>query len=98
MNPRVSNILSIEPFVIKALWTDGMVRSIDFGKFLEDYVEKDGSLFHQLLDPQTFAKAQTDGRTILWDGLAEMVDYDGQVISAPLDFCPDVLFQHAVPA
>jgi hypothetical protein len=98
MNPRIKEILTIEPFVIKAVWTDGVVRSIDFGAFLEEYAEKEGSLFQQILNEDTFGKAQTDGRTIYWENLAEMVDYDGQIIPAPLDFCPDVLFQHSTPA
>lgn len=98
MNPRVKEILSIEPFVIKALWTDGIVRLVDFGSFLHGYADKEGSVFQKILDKDTFEKAQTDGRTIYWDGLAEMVDYDGRIISAPLDFCPDVLFQHSTPA
>lgn len=97
-NPRVKEILSIEPFVIKALWTDGTVRSVDFGSFLQEYAEKEGSIFKKILDRNTFKQAQTDGRTIYWDGLAEMVDYDGKIIPAPLDFCPDVLFQNSTPA
>lgn len=98
MNPRVKEILSIEPFVIKALWTDGVVRSIDFGSFLQEYAGKEGSLFQKILNKDTFKRAQADGRTIYWDGLTEMIDYDGQIIPAPLDFCPDVLFQHSSPA
>ena len=96
-NPRVKEILSIEPFVIEALWTDGIVRSVDFGSFLQEYAEKEGSIFKKILDTNTFKQAQTDGRTIYRGGLAEMVDYDGQIIPAPLDFCPDVLFQHSTP-
>ena len=98
MNPRVKEILSIEPFVITALWTDGVVRSVDFGSFLQEYAEKEGSIFNKILDKNTFQQAQTDGRTIYWDGIIEMIDYDGQIIPAPLDFCPDVLFQQSNPA
>lgn len=96
MNPRVKEILSIKPFVIKALWSDDKVRTIDFGSFLSDYFQKEQSLYFKILNEQRFQEAKTDGRTIYWDNVSEMVDYDGKLIPAPLDFCPDVLFQQSV--
>ncbi|MCE7067695.1 hypothetical protein [Dyadobacter sp. CY326] len=95
MNPRVKKILSIEPFVIKALWSDDKVRTIDFGLFLSEYFQKEQSLYHKILDKNRFLEAKTDGRTIYWDDLVEIIDYDGKSIPAPLDFCPDVLFQQS---
>ncbi|GGH51763.1 hypothetical protein ACN9ML_20580 [Dyadobacter endophyticus] len=62
---------------------------------MQGYADKEESIFRKILDKDTFAQARTDGRTIYWDGLTEMIDYDGEIISAPLDFCPDVLFQHS---
>ncbi|OJV18442.1 MAG: hypothetical protein BGO21_23125 [Dyadobacter sp. 50-39] len=98
MNPRIEEILSVEPFIIKSLWTDGQVRVMDFGKFLAEYNGNDKSPFGKILQPEIFIQAKTDGRTILWENMTEMEDYDGKLISAPLDFCPDVLFQHSTPA
>ncbi|MCE6988824.1 hypothetical protein [Dyadobacter sp. CY323] len=95
MNPRVKEILSANPFVITALWSDDRVRSIDFATFLRDYFEKKDSLFFRILQPETFVNAKTDGRTIYWDNIAKMKDYDGTLIDAPLDFCPDVLFEQS---
>ena len=54
------------------------------------------AFFYKILNEKTFLLAKTDGRTIYWDGLAEMQDADGEIISAPLDFCPDVLFEQSV--
>ncbi|MCF0051216.1 hypothetical protein MUK70_24865 [Dyadobacter chenwenxiniae] len=96
MNPRVKEILSIKPFTIKVLWSDDKVRTIDFGSFLSDYFQKEHSLYYKILNEQRFLEAKTDGRTIYWDNVSEMVDYDGKLIPAPLDFCPDVLFQQSV--
>ena len=96
MNPRIKEIISINPFVISALWSNNEVRKIDFAQFLSDYFQKNDSIFHKILDERTFLKAKTDGRTIYWEGLAQMQDYDGKIISAPLDFCPDVLFEQSV--
>jgi hypothetical protein len=98
MNPRVEKIIAIDPFTIKALWTDKQVRITDFGKFLFEYFDKEESIFHKILNENAFLAAKTDGRTIYWDGITEMEDYDGKVIPAPLDFCPDVLFENSVLA
>jgi hypothetical protein len=67
MNPRIKEILSIKPFIIKSLWTDGEVRVTDFGKFLAEYEGNSESMFGKLLQPETFTQAKTDGRTILWE-------------------------------
>lgn len=98
MNPRVKEILSVEPFVIQSIWTDGQVRVTDFRKFLGEYEGRKDSLFGKILQPEIFIQARTDGRTILWDNLTEMEDYDGTIIPAPLDFCPDVLFENSTLA
>ncbi|REA58717.1 hypothetical protein DSL64_20380 [Dyadobacter luteus] len=96
MNPRIEKIISIDPFIIRALWTDKQVRTIDFGRFLSEYFDKEESIFHRILNKNAFLGAKTDGRTIYWEGITEMEDYNGEVISAPLDFCPDVLFEQSV--
>ncbi|SKC10209.1 hypothetical protein [Dyadobacter psychrophilus] len=98
MNPRVKEILSIKPYIIEALWSDDKVRKIDFGSFLSDYFQKEQSHYYKILNEQRFLEAKTDGRTIYWDDVSEMVDYDGKLIPAPLDFCPDVLFEQSVLA
>ncbi len=98
MNPRIKEILSVKPYVIKALWTDDQIRVTDFRKFLAEYEGNGESLFGKLLQPETFARAKTDGRTILWENMTEIEDYDGSLIPSPLDFCPDVLFQNSTLA
>ncbi|MCF2499470.1 hypothetical protein [Dyadobacter chenhuakuii] len=96
MNPRVKEILSIEPFVIKALWSDDRVRTTDFGSFLSEYFQKEQSVYFKILNENQFRRAKTDGTTIYWENIAEMVDYDGKLIPAPLDFSPDVLLHYSV--
>lgn len=96
MNPRVRKIISIENFSIKALWSDDQIRLTDFSKFLSEYFEKKDSTYFKILNEPTFQKAKTDGRTIYWENLVEILDTDGKLISAPLDFCPDVLFDESV--
>ncbi|WP_138482306.1 hypothetical protein [Dyadobacter bucti] len=96
MNPRVKQILSIDPFTVKALWSDDKVRVTDFGSFLSEYFQKKKSLYYKILQENTFKQAKADGRTIYWEDIAEMIDYNGKKISAPLNFCPDVLFEQSV--
>ncbi|WP_051664062.1 DUF2442 domain-containing protein [Dyadobacter crusticola] len=97
MNPRIKKIIAIDAFVITALWSDGVVRVIDFGAFLAEYFQKPESIYFQLLQTDTFKKAKTDGRTIYWDDLASIIDYNGAPIAAPLDFDPDVLYEISEP-
>ena len=96
MNPRIKEIVAINPFIISTLWSNNEVREINFAQFLSDYFQKKDSIFYKILNEKTFLLAKTDGRTIYWDGLPEMQDVDGEIIAAPLDFCPDVLFEQSV--
>ena len=91
MNPRVKRILEINPFLIKLEWTNGEVKTIDFKVFLEEYSNKN-SVFDKLFVPEIFLNDKTDGRTLYWDSLTQMIDIDGSSKAAPLDFCPDVLY------
>ncbi|WP_234648246.1 hypothetical protein [Dyadobacter sp. CY356] len=86
----------IDNFSIKALWSDDQVRLTDFSKFLSEYFDKKDSIYYKILNENTFSKAKTDGRTVYWENVAEMLDTDGKLIPAPLDFCPDVLFDKSV--
>jgi hypothetical protein len=95
-NPRVKEIVSIKPFIIKVLWSDGKVRKTDFGTFLSEYFQKKESVYFKILNENAFALAKTDGRTIYWDDMTQVRDYDGSYIPAPLDFDPDVLFEQSV--
>ena len=49
MYPRVKQILSIDPFTVKALWNDDKVRVTDFGHFLSEYFQKKESLCYKIL-------------------------------------------------
>jgi Protein of unknown function (DUF2442) len=93
MNPRIEEILDIKPFTIKVKWTNGQVRSIDFNEFLSEEKRKGSSNLSKLFIKDIFFKVKTDGRTLYWENLTEMLDEKDNLIPAPLDFCPDVLYQ-----
>jgi hypothetical protein len=97
MNPRVKKIIAIDGLVITVLWSDGIMRTVDFRNFLAEYFQKPDSIYYQLIKPETLREAKANGKTIFWDNLVKVIDYDGNFISAPLDFDPDVLFERSEP-
>src|SRR5213082_1327768 len=96
MNPRVEKILEVRPFSVKIKWTNGQIKTVDFSKFLSDERQQKHSLFNKLFDDKIFLNVKTDGRTLYWENLTEMIDEHGKAIPAPLDFCPDVLYDNAM--
>lgn len=93
MNPRVKSILEAQPFSVTVKWTNGETTVIDFNQFLAEEKKNEHPVFSRLFNSETFLKVKTDGRTLYWDHLTEMLEEDGKVVSAPLDFCPDVLYK-----
>ena len=95
MLPRIKEILAIEYPKVKTLWNNHEVRWIDFGKILNDTDLRTSGNFSKLNNVDVFSKVQTDGRTLYWDKMALIQDYEGTFVPAPLDFCPDVLFENS---
>ncbi len=93
MLPRVKTILSVKPYKITCLWTTGEVREVDFHPYLAE--SKPQSPIARLADAKLFGEVKTDGRTLYWDNLLTMIDYDGSHHPAPLDFDPDVMYQRS---
>lgn len=93
MLPRVKTILSVEPYKITCLWNTGEVREVDFKPYLTEF--KPQSPIARLADKRLFSEVKTDGRTLYWDNLLTMIDYDGSQHSAPLNFDPDVMYQRS---
>lgn len=95
MLPRIRQILSVDPYKVTCLWSTGEVREIDLQPFLADSAGKPGSPVNQLVDKHLFEQVKTDGRTLYWDNLLTMIDYDGTRKPAPLDFDPDVMYERS---
>ncbi|MBO0937301.1 DUF2442 domain-containing protein [Fibrella sp. HMF5335] len=93
MLPRVKSILAVEPYKVTCLWNTGEVREVDFQPYLAE--SKPQSSIARLADKQLFSEVKTDGRTLYWDDLLVMIDYDGSQHPAPLDFDPDVMYQRS---
>ena len=87
----ITKIIDVNPFEITVEFNNSEKRKINFIPILEN--------FPSLKNENVFRSVSLDDYpTIKWDGLAKIQDYDGKIISAPLDFCPDTLFQMSVPA
>ena len=97
MLPRITQILSVEPYRVDCQWNTGEIKTIDFSDFLNEYQNKPNSVYSKLLSQDVFKRVRLDkiGRTLCWDNLITMKDYDGIIKPAPLDFCPDVLYSWA---
>lgn len=93
MLPRVKSILSVEPYKVTCLWNTGEVREIDFQTYLTE--SKPHGPVALLSNEQLFKEVKTDGRTLYWDNLLTMIDYDGSQHPAPLDFDPDMIYQNS---
>ena len=93
MLPRVRTILSVEPYKITCLWNTGEVREVGFQPYIVE--SKPQSPIARLADKQLFSEVKTDGRTLYWDNLLTMIDYDGSQHPAPLDFDPDVMYEQS---
>ncbi|HYF03993.1 MAG TPA: hypothetical protein VEC36_11485 [Patescibacteria group bacterium] len=97
---RIVRILSAEPFRVTCEWSDGEIRETDLSEKLREWAQEDGSVFKKLLDETAFSQVQIDpvAKTLSWANLLKMKDIDGNEVDAPLEICPDVLYDLSRPA
>ncbi|MDZ4844858.1 MAG: DUF2442 domain-containing protein [Chitinophagales bacterium] len=82
----ISKIIDAKPYRIVVEFDSKDKRIIDFTSIFES--------FPALKDEKVFTSVSLDSYpTIKWDGFATMQDYSGELIAAPLDFCPDALYR-----
>ena len=95
MIPRIQKIISVEPYKVVCLWSTGEIRVVDLENTLRAKSTAQNSSFAPLLEPKRFQEVQLDqeSATIYWAEGSTMLDYDGSRKPAPLDFCPDVLYE-----
>jgi len=64
----------VKPFLLRARWTTGELREIDFNALLNPYKNKPDSIIGQLLQSEIFEKIKLDpeSQTQYWDGLIKM--------------------------
>lgn len=92
MLPRINEILAVEFPKVKTRWNNQEVRWVNFSKILGELDLENSINFSKILDKEVFSQVKTDGRTLYWEEMALIQDYDGTIKPASLDFCPDVLY------
>jgi len=81
----IKSIVEITPYTITVIFENNEQRKINFEPILSD--------FPVLKNPGIFNSATLDDYpTLKWDGLAKLKELDGTIVSAPLDFSPDMLY------
>ena len=82
----ITEIINKQPYKITVRFSNNNIRVIDFSKLILQ--------LPALKNPESFLKVDLDDYpTLSWKGLAQIQDYDGKLIEAPLDFCPDMLWE-----
>jgi hypothetical protein len=91
----VAKLVAIQPYRLTLLFNTGEIRAVDLESFLRAKAGTPQSAYRRLLDPATFCRARLDpeSRTVCWDGLAREITGEGTDQPAPLDLCPDVLYE-----
>ena len=99
MLPGILKIIDVKPYFIICEWNTGETRIIDFEKKLLSKSNSESSSYKKLLDKNIFelVKLDTTIKTIYWEGLSKMIDTDGSVFPANLDFSPEVLYEMSQP-
>jgi hypothetical protein len=96
----VEKLLAADPYRLTLRFNMGEVRVVDLEATLRAKAASPQSAYARLLDPETFSRARWDpeARTVCWDGLARELTSDGGEQPAPLDLCPDFLYQLSTPS
>lgn len=97
----IKQIIEVNPYSIICLWDNGEVRTIDLGKKLKEWTFESEKInvYQKLLNKEIFSlvKLDNDTKTLYWDNLLIMTDTQGNKMPAPLDFCPDFLYEISKP-
>ncbi|HEV2210914.1 MAG TPA: DUF2442 domain-containing protein [Verrucomicrobiae bacterium] len=96
----VEKLEGVQPYRLTLRFNNGEVRVANLERMLRTKATSPSSAYARLLEPAIFSTARldADSRTICWDGLAREVTADGTEQPAPLDLCPDVLYELSQPA
>ncbi len=88
---HITNIEKIDPYKVYCIFDNKELRCIDFSTMLNEtkslYIQK-------LKDKKIFSEVKLDSisKTLYWEGLAQVRDYDGAIKPCELDFDPTVLY------
>lgn len=95
----VEKLVAVCPYRLTLQFNTGEIRVADLEATLRAKAVSRESAYGRLLDTATFCRARLDpeSRTVCWDGLAREITSDGVERPAPLDLCPDLLYELSTP-
>ena len=94
--PRLVRILTIEPFVITALWTTAEIHRIDFAPLFEQWKKENDLRLFPLFNYETFKQvAISPERTLNWPTVLVQVKLPRRTIEGPLELDPDELYRQS---
>lgn len=96
---RIRKIVSVAPYNIVCEWGNGEVRTIQMESKLLEWSIEPHSVYRKLLDWTVFKNVALDAhsKTLFWDNLIKMQDASGNLVNAPLDIDPEILYMMSTP-
>lgn len=91
---HVTNILEVNAYQILCEFDKKENRVINFDEILSS---TKNSFVQKLKDIEIFRKVKLDtvSKTLYWENLAQIKDYDGTIKTCELDFDPNVLYNNS---
>lgn len=95
--PRISRILSIEPFSITAVWTTAEIRRNEFAPLFAQWKADDDRQLFPLFDFDTFKQvAVSPTHTLHWPTVPVRITLPRRTIDGVLELDPDELYRQSV--
>jgi len=93
--PRIAQIITIAPFCIVCLFTNGETRHIDFKHLLDEWKTNETTL--KLLDFEEFKQVSiSESKTLQWANINVYLPFlPTNLQHQPYDLDPDVLYQQS---
>lgn len=94
--PRVLKIHQMDGFKVTCVFNTGEYKLIDFEKLFREWDVQEGDTEYPLLNPAEFSRVVVnESHTLAWPNI--MVNFpsfenDSEIVSAPYDISPDVLY------
>ncbi|MDI9868393.1 helix-turn-helix domain-containing protein [Flectobacillus roseus] len=94
--PRITKIVSIEPYKITVIWTTAEIRVIDFEPFFQQWNKNANEHLLALKDWEVFKNvAVSESKTLEWLNHTSVVNFRNKRIEVPTSLDPDVLYEQS---
>lgn len=95
--PRITKIVSIEPYKITVIWTTAEIRVIDFEPFFQQWNKNANEHLLALKDWEVFKHvAVSESKTLEWLNHTSVVNFRNKRIEVPTSLDPDMLYEQSL--